>query len=256
MDMATENKSQNCAAVEFAHAYLSNDWSIIPLLPRDKRPAIPWAGYQRTRATEEEADAWFLTGTANLGIVTGSISDLTVLDCDSPEAITLAESLGLPPTWTVQTGKGRHYYFRYQSGSRNFQKRDDLPGIDLRSEGGYVVAPPSIHPNGHAYAWLVNTGELAELPGWVLASQPIHKTPFPLLYGAQANGMRNHSLARLAGKWVKLGLEDALYIAQLWNAQHAPPLPWKEVVRTIQSIWETEQRAQARQASAYQGVME
>lgn len=253
--MGAENVLTECSTVDFALGYLANDWSIIPLLERDKRPAIPWASFQQARATEEEALAWFQTGQSNLGIVTGSISDLTVLDCDSPDAIALAESLGLPPTWTVQTGKGRHYYFRYQAGSRNFQKRDDLPGIDLRSEGGYVVAPPSRHPNGSIYAWMVNTGELAELPAWVLASTPLHKTPFPLLYGAQLPGQRNQSLARLAGKWVKLGLDDALYIAQLWNAQHTPPLPWREVARTIQSVWEAEQRKIAA-TPTYQGVCE
>jgi hypothetical protein len=254
--MDTQEQPPHAALVDFAHAYLSNDWSIIPLIPREKRPSLPWVRYQQTRATEEEASDWFLDGTANLGIVTGSISDLTILDCDSESAIALAESLGLPPTWTVQTGKGRHYYFRYQSGSRNFQKRDDLPGIDLRSEGGYVVAPPSIHPNGHAYQWLVNTGELADLPAWVLASAPVHKTPFPMLYSVQPPGSRNQSLARLAGKWVKLGIEDALYIAQLWNAQHTPPLPWREVARTVHSIWEADQRTQARHAIAYQGIAE
>lgn len=253
--MDTTNELETCSTVDFAKAYLSNDWSVIPLLERDKRPLIPWTRYQQSRATEEEADAWFGTGHANLGIVTGSVSDLTVLDCDSPQAITLAESLGLPPTWTVRTAKGRHYYFRYQSGSRNFQKRDDLPGIDLRSEGGYVVAPPSIHPNGAQYGWVVNAGPLADLPAWVLAKTALHKTPFPLLYGVQPNGSRNLSLARLAGRWVKLGIEDALYIAQLWNAQHTPPLPWREVARTIQSVWEAEQRKQERETVEFKGVL-
>lgn len=244
------------AALEYALAYQSNEWSIIPLLPRDKRPAEPWARYQSARATEADCAGWFADSTANLGIVTGSLSDLTVLDCDSPEAIALAERLGVPATWTVQTGKGRHYYFRYQAGSRNFQKRDDLPGIDLRSEGGYVVAPPSIHPNGSAYTWLVNTGALADLPAWVLASAPAHRTPFPLLYGPQPPGTRNMSLARLAGRWVKLGLDDALYIAQLWNAQQSPALPWREVARTIQSVWEAEQRTHAHATRTFSGVSE
>jgi len=242
--------------LEHALAYLSNDWSILPLRPHDKIPPEGWSWklYQTTRATPEEATQWFSHGIANLGIITGAISDLTIVDCDSPQAIALAEGLGLPPTWTVTTAKGRHYYFRYQSGSRNFQKRDDLPGIDLRSEGGYVVAPPSIHPSGVAYTWQCNTGALADLPAWVLARAPLHKTAFPLLYNAQPNGMRNQSLARLAGKWVKIGLEDALYIAQLWNAQHTPPLPWREVARTIHSVWEAEQRKQVKQAATYGGV--
>ncbi len=156
----------------------------------------------------------------------------------------------------METGRGVQFYFRYQAGSRNFQKRDDLPGIDLRSEGGYVVAPPSLHPNGKTYHWLVNDGPLADLPAWVLPSQPTHRTPLPLLYGKQPLGQRNHSLARLAGKWVKLGLEDALYIAQLWNTQHTPPLPWEEVSRTVQSIWDAEQRTQEARSRSWKGVLE
>lgn len=254
--MDTPNESRNASLLDFAAAYLANEWSIIPLGPHGKRPIMQWAQYQQTRPTEEEAAQWFGDGQANIGIVTGAISDLTVLDCDSMEAVALAESLGLPPTWTVQTKKGRHYYFRYKSGSRNFQKRDDLPGIDLRSEGGYVVAPPSIHPDGPQYQWILNHGELAELPQWVIAKTALQKTPFPLLYGAQANGVRNLSLARLAGKWVKLGIEDALYIAQLWNAQNTPPLPWREVTRTIQSVWQAEARKQERLAVPYGGLDE
>lgn len=251
--MDTQKQVTDCDGIDYAEAYLANEWSVIPLLTRDKRPALPWTAYQKTRPTQEEIQSWFGSGTHNIGIVTGSISDLSVLDCDSMAAVALAESFGLPPTWTVQTGKGRHYYFRYRDGARNFQKRDDLPGIDLRAEGGYVVAPPSIHPSGAQYTWLVNSGELAELPHWVLATKPHHKTPFPVLYAEQPPGMRNLSLARLAGKWVKLGIEDALYIAQLWNAQHSPPLPWKEVSRTIHSIWVAEQRKQERVAMTYGG---
>lgn len=254
--MDTPKEPYDTSLMDFATAYLANEWSIIPLAPREKRPVAQWASYQQARPTEEEAQAWFRDGRLNIGIVTGAISDLTVLDCDSMEAVALAESLGLPSTWTVQTKKGRHYYFRYKSGSRNFQKRDDLPGIDLRSEGGYVVAPPSLHPDGPQYCWIINHGELAELPAWVLSKTATQKTPFPLLYGAQANGARNQSLTRLAGKWVKLGIEDALYIAQLWNAQNTPPLPWREVARTIQSVWQAEQRKQERVACVYGGLDE
>lgn len=258
MDTTYEPASGACALLDYARGYLSNEWSVIPLLPNSKTPPFPWGRYQKTRATEEEAIAWFASGRANLGIVTGEISDLTVVDCDSDAAIALVESLGLPPTWTVQTARGRHYYFRYQPGSRNFQKRDDLPGVDLRSEGGYVVAPPSIHDKtGAVYRWIIDSGPLAELPAWVLAkpsSARLHKTPFPLLYNPQPPGARNDSLARLAGRWVKIGLEDALYIAQLWNAHNTPPLPWIEVSRTIHSIWQAEQRARARAQRPYPGV--
>ena len=102
--MDRSSGTASASTLEYALAYLSNDWSIIPLAHRDKLPPKSWKPYQSTRATETEARAWFDDGRANIGIVTGPISDLTVLDCDSDLACALASSLGLPPTWSVKTG--------------------------------------------------------------------------------------------------------------------------------------------------------
>ena len=136
---------------KIANEYLSQGFSVIPLEPRGKKPIIKWQKYQERYATMEELKAWFENTRNNIGIVTGRISGITVVDCDSSEAEELARKLGMAPTYSVKTGKGRHFYFEYEPGTRNFQKRDDLPGIDLRSDGGYVVAPPSVHPNGSIY---------------------------------------------------------------------------------------------------------
>ena len=76
----------------FVETYASNGFSLIPLQPHDKRPAIPWKPYQDRHPTTEEVTAWFADESANIGIVTGRISDLTVLDCDSVAARKLAES--------------------------------------------------------------------------------------------------------------------------------------------------------------------
>lgn len=137
--------------LEYARDYIKRGYSVIPLQAKGKRPVAKWQEFQDRRPTDEEIFDWFGSGSLNIGIVTGKISGITVLDCDSAEAEALARKMGLPPTPTVKTGRGRHFYFKYAEGSRNFQMRDDLPGIDLRSDGGYVVAPPSIHPNGSIY---------------------------------------------------------------------------------------------------------
>lgn len=137
--------------LEYARDYIKRGYSVIPLQSNGKRPAIKWQAFQNRHATDAELVEWFGTGSLNIGIVTGRISGITVLDCDSDEAEALARKMGLPPTPTVKTGRGRHFYFKYAEGSRNFQKRDDLPGIDFRSDGGYVVAPPSRHPSGSMY---------------------------------------------------------------------------------------------------------
>ncbi len=142
--------------LDYARWYVSKGFSIIPLKPRDKKPAIEtWKIFQTHKPTDDNLKKWFGNGSKNnIGIVTGAISGICVLDFDTPEAYELAKKIGLPDTPTVKTGKGYHYYFKYREGIRNFQKRDDLPGIDLRGDGGYVVAPPSIHPSGEKYEWM------------------------------------------------------------------------------------------------------
>src|SRR5690606_17775107 len=75
----------------------------------------------------------------------------------------------VPRTATVRTGKGRHLYFRHPGGTvRNFTRK--LPGLDLRGDGGYVVAPPSTHANGERYVWEQSPGDvgIAEPPHWLM----------------------------------------------------------------------------------------
>lgn len=143
------------AILEAALDYIKRDISVIPLEPRGKKPVVSWAIYQTRRATEEEVREWFDNDKGyNIGIVTGLISGITVVDFDTAEAIQLAKKRNFPVTPLVKTGKGYHAYCQYKEGTRNFQKRADLPGIDLRSDGGYVVAPPSVHESGAVYRWV------------------------------------------------------------------------------------------------------
>jgi hypothetical protein len=135
--------------------YGASDWSVIPLKPCGKEPMIAWKVFQERRASAEEIREWFESTDYNVGIVTGAVSGLAVIDCDGPEAIDLARRLGMPPCPTVRTARGMHFYFAYEEGLRNFQRIPELPGIDLRAEGGFVVAPPSVHPSGFIYRWEV-----------------------------------------------------------------------------------------------------
>ena len=164
------------------------------------------------------------------------------MDLDSSKAVAFAKTHGFPLTPLVKTGKGYHAYYRNSIGVRNFQKRDDLPGIDLRGDGGFVVAPPSVHASGRLYQWVKGKGlgdlPLAELPSIILAQRPEDKTPLVDLYKGVGKGSRNDALARLAGSWVKDGLpfEQCLEMAKAWNLLNTPPLPGKEIERTIKSI--------------------
>lgn len=234
--------------LDYAKMYLNKGFSIIPLKPKDKRPAIPsWKEYQHRRPTDEELVKWFGNESQNnIGIVTGAISRLAVVDLDSKEAVEFAKENDFPLTPLVKTGKdyGYHAYYKYREGVRNFQKRDDLPGIDLRGDGGYVVAPPSIHPSGHQYQWVDGKGldniPLADLPETILVKNPQDKTSLRELYKGVERGGRNDSLARLTGSWVNDGLtfKECLEMAFLWNSKNDPPLPEKEVEATVKSIFE------------------
>lgn len=142
--------------------------SIFPVRYGDKKPAVPWKRYQRKQATRKEVTQWS-RGKFNLGIVTGSLSGLVVLDLDSEEAIDEAIKRGLPKTPIVQTAKGAHVYFRHPGGMIG-NKASFLPGMDLRGDGGYVVGPGSRHPSGKVYDWIVSPTEadLADMPDWLL----------------------------------------------------------------------------------------
>ncbi len=137
--------------------YLGLGFSIIPI-GADKKPLVQWIKYQQERPTVTELNAWFEKfGEPNIGIITGSISDLCVIDADSEEAIKAVEEILTPelvvPTVTTPRG-GKHYYFRNDS---QFTTRANvLPKVDTRGEGGYVVAPPSCNENGESWRWVVD----------------------------------------------------------------------------------------------------
>lgn len=128
-------------------------FSVIPV-KADKRPFIAWEKFQKEKANEEQIRQWWgeeFKG-ANIGIVTGKISGLTVLDADSADgfAALLPHIAGIN-TPSAQTPKGRHLYFSCVDGLGN--KGRFMTDCDVRSEGGYVLAPPSII-SGKKYAWV------------------------------------------------------------------------------------------------------
>jgi len=155
--------------LSIAKGYRRAGFSVIPLLPKSKKPAIPWREFQKRLPTEEELEAWFDNGSQyNIGIVTGKVSGLAVLDADSVEAVEWCEA-NLPKTPAVKTARGRHYYFRFRDGLKNSVRVNGL-NLDVRGQGGYVAAPCSIHESGAVYHWVEGRG-LDDIP---LAEFPTH----------------------------------------------------------------------------------
>jgi hypothetical protein len=110
---------------------------------------------------------------ANVGLATGSGTGLVVVDLDGDEGAEAFAALQrrhgpLPDTRWARTGSGGwHAYFRHPGGAMPNTARRLGPGIDTRGDGGYVVAPPSLHASGGRYAWH-NRARLAPMPGWLV----------------------------------------------------------------------------------------
>ena len=185
---------------------------------------------------------WRCRPDANIGIATGR--GLAVLDIDPrhgghQSVADLQRRHGrLPVTLTCRTGGGGwHLYFSIERAIGNSVGALG-PGLDVRSNGGYVVAPPSLHISGRQYKWC-SEAPLAPLPDWVkgaLAKPQMHATPLEAWCELAGNlvveGKRNDSIARLAGLLLRRYVDPrvVLELLQAWNAYHCkPPLDADEV---------------------------
>lgn len=159
MEKAEENK-----CLKEALRYLTLGMSVIPLKPNSKEPLINWKPYQSRRASESEVREWFKqTPNANLGIVTGVISSLAVVDLDGADGLKSGQSLQPISSVVSITGNGRQVFYKCPKSELGNSVRK-YPGLDIRADGGYVVAPPSIHPNGKQYRWLNSVLSVDLLP--------------------------------------------------------------------------------------------
>jgi hypothetical protein len=122
----------------------------------------------------------------NHAIATGAVSGVVVLDIDEPAGEKYAKDHGLPKTPTATSGNGKHYYFRHPGEPvKNFTR--PAPGLDIKADGGYVIAPGSFHGERQTtYRWLVPPWEcdLAPMPGWLLdltkeKEKPVVNVPPP-----------------------------------------------------------------------------
>jgi hypothetical protein len=161
--------------------YVGMGWSVIPLKARSKVPATRHGLNDWTNDPEAVARRWTEHPECNVAVVCGQPSHgLMVIDLDVDEAkgkdgkATLAEwetTHGkLPDTLKVVTGSGG-IHLLYTVDMDIHPSANAALGVDIRCEKSYVVAPPSIHPNGQAYEWVVSPDDMdpAEADGNVLA---------------------------------------------------------------------------------------
>lgn len=226
---------------EEANRYRRLSLGVIPLKARSKEPALlELKPYLSKHVTDEELSSWDWAG---VGIVTGSSSGVIVLDVDGPEGEEELKRRGWThsATATAKTGKGQHIYFKHPGGQVPTRVRL-APGLDLKADGGYVVAPPSVHPNGETYQWIIPPEEgFAECPDWLLEAVGERSTRPSVgpLDEPIAEGSRNTTLTSLAGSMRARGLSEGV-ISEALNVVNAsqckPPLPEKEVDSIAKSV--------------------
>lgn len=195
---------------------------------------------------------WFaLWPDANIGIATGAVSGVTVVDVDPDKGGEITwwniqkANEQIEPTWYVSTGGGgSHYYFQYVPDMRNLV--GVLPGIDIRNDAAYVVAPPSLHASGDTYVWAnrpdKSREKLAAMPTWLeelLGHKPGKKEGMSTLPEIISDGQRNQWLTSAAGSMRRKGFSlEAMKLAIHYENSHRckPPLEAEEVDRICWSI--------------------
>lgn len=200
-------------------------------------------------ATRDEAviKKWFTETPWNIGIVTGRASGIVVIDVDprhgGDESLAkLEQEHGpLPPTCRFNTGGGgQHILFRHPGQPVPNTAGTIAAGIDVRGDGGFIIAPPSTHISGGVYS-ISTDAELAPPPDWLLKStdQPTLITNWRQLADVIPEGQRNDTLARLSGLLLGCGIDPHICLDLLlaYNEVHcSPPLESEEVAETVANI--------------------
>lgn len=252
----TETSVMGRAALSYAARYR---WAVFPLAVWGKRPIIPKTEggtgvHDATTDPTQVRQWWQQWPNANVGIACGA-SGLVVLDLDADKGgletwASLKTQYGIEDDTIISLtgGGGQHLFFVSPNGAKIRNSVGKLgPGIDVRADGGYIVAPPSMHSNGRAYCWEVGGHpeemEPALLPSTLVAlltgsgnGKPRQAEPLPSRLKV---GVRNNTLASLAGSMRWGGASGSAILAALEvtnNERCDPPLPHRDLERIAQSI--------------------
>lgn len=266
--------------LEAAIWYRSNGMHPIPCKRADKKPLVSWKAYEARQPTEEEIRQWWGTWPdANVALITGR--KMLVVDLDGAGAEELLWSVGivLPDAAPrVKTGDGEHVYLSCEIEVRNDAKLlgvegQKRPAVDVRGDGGYVIAPPSVHENGNVYAW--NTKKLStqfppapqKLLDLISSTKPKSAPRQEKTSGQQdgdrdhwvaealrgvGEGQRDNVAAKLAGYFHNRRVSTRVMRALLLDfaARCTPALEDRDIDRVIASVSRYEQEPQETQEGA------
>jgi hypothetical protein len=239
---------------DHALAYAKRGLWVFPCKPRSKEPGT-WHGLKDATTDENIIAGWWRGNPHfNIGIATGEKSGVFVVDIDGEDGIRSMADLEdrhgvLPPTVESTTGRGLHLFFAYPEGRVVRNSVEALaPGVDVRGQGGSVIAPPSIHPRC-AYAWAADSAKaFGAAPDWLLAliAKPTNTRPraaapeqWRALVQGVSEGARDSSITKLAGHLLRRRVDPIVVLALLqgFNATYcSPSLPEDDIVRIVDSI--------------------
>ena len=237
------------AAIEYA----GKGMAVFPLKPRDKKPLTKHGVNDATTDFDTIEKWWKKNPNANIGIACGQISGgLLVIDLDErANGVSGFDSLHewesehgeLPETARTITGKGgSHILYRVDHKENN--RVDLLEGVDVRSDGGYIVAPPSIHPNGNRYEWEYDPEEydIREADETVMELLSIGKKKVDVDKFTSPekipDGKRNDTIYKVACSLQAKGLGDGAILAACRAENQSkcdPPLTDEEVDKIVES---------------------
>lgn len=157
--------------------YAARGWPVLPCEPRGKKPLTAHGFKDATTDAPTIHSFWDKWPNANIGIATGITSDVFVVDVDPRNGgdAQLAElevrNGQLPRDYTVESGGGGfHIYLRFPAmPAQDWSCCKLAPGIDIKADGGYIIAPPSTHPSGQRYRFRNRHLELPPAPDWLAA---------------------------------------------------------------------------------------
>ena len=195
-DARPDDHVTRAAMLQAALAYAARGWDIFPAPPGTKQSYYkakesngnaPWG---KTRDADQIKKYWRARPKANIGLPTGAANGFWVLDADTPKGHDVdgiaslakleATNGALPETLMAESPSGSlHYYFQWPEGVMVTNSQSKIaPGIDIRGEGGMVLAPPSVK-GASAYRWLNENTLIAAAPAWLLALVTADREPKP-----------------------------------------------------------------------------
>ncbi len=259
------------AMLDAALEYAARGWAVLPLEVGGKRPITAHGCKDATTDADQVRAWWTETPDANVGVATGAVSGITVLDVDVKPwknkhgdktlAALIGEHGSLPPTLVQTTWSGgTQYVFAYARGVGNSTGRVGKD-LDIRGDGGYIVVPPSrVGEDGRegVYAWLTDPAQmsLAAMPSWLLDRVKSEGAGTVETNGTRANtpgwadekvsgvteGSRDQDCVRLLGRYSTmrppLSKDEVLAFMFAWAEQCHPPFPEETICEKVERLFE------------------